>query len=49
MFVTAVLMDPSGQPVIKAEEDAANDFEPSAAGMVDESIISDISSNPPAQ
>jgi hypothetical protein len=49
MFVTAGLMDPAGQPLIKAEEEDASDLEPNAAEMLDESIAGDILSAPPAQ
>ena len=49
IFVTAGLMDPAGQPVIKAEEEDTNDLEPNTAEMMNESIAGDILSAPPAQ
>jgi general secretion pathway protein D len=49
MFVTAGLMDPAGQPLIKAEEEDASDMEPNTAEMLEESIVGDILSAPPTQ
>lgn len=49
MFVTAGLMDPAGQPIIKAEEEDAIVPEPDVAEMLDESIPGDILSSPPVQ
>jgi general secretion pathway protein D len=46
MFVTAGLMDPAGQPIIKAEEEDEIVSEPDVAGMLDESIPGDILSAP---
>ncbi len=46
MFVTAGLMDPAGQPLIKAEEDDAVVPLPNVAEMLDEAIPGDISSAP---
>lgn len=46
MFVTAGLMDPAGQPIIKAEEEDAIVPEPDVAEMLDESIPGDILSAP---
>jgi general secretion pathway protein D len=46
MFVTAGLMDPAGQPIIKAEEEDAIVAEPSVAEMIEESIPGDILSAP---
>jgi general secretion pathway protein D len=46
MFVTAGLMDPAGQPLIKAVEDDAVVPVPDVAEMLDESIEGDILSNP---
>jgi general secretion pathway protein D len=46
MFVTAGLMDPAGQPLIKAVEDDAVVSEPDVAEMLDESIAGDILSSP---
>ena len=49
MFVTAGLMDPAGQPLIKAEEDDSNILEVDAEKLQEESIVGDILSTPPAQ
>ncbi len=49
MFVTAGLMDPAGQPLIKGDEEDVKELEPNPAAMVDESIVGDILSGPPAQ
>ena len=46
MFVTAGLMDPAGQPIIKAEEEDEIILEPDVAGMLDEAIPGDILSVP---
>ncbi|MEN9470511.1 MAG: hypothetical protein RL630_2244, partial [Verrucomicrobiota bacterium] len=46
MFVTAGLMDPAGQPIIKAEEEDAIVGEPSVAEMIEESIPGDVLSAP---
>ena len=46
MFVTAGLMDPAGQPIIKAEEEDAIVPEPDVAEMLDESIPGDVLSAP---
>jgi general secretion pathway protein D len=46
MFVTAGLMDPAGQPIVKAVEEDAIVPEPDVAEMLDESIPGDILSNP---
>ena len=46
MFVTAGLMDPAGQPIIKAEEEDAIVAEPSVAEMIEESIPGDVLSAP---
>ncbi len=46
MFVTAGLMDPAGQPIIKAEEEDEIVSEPDVAGMLDEAIPGDILSAP---
>lgn len=46
MFVTAGLMDPAGQPLIKAEEDDAIVPLPDVAEMMDEAIPGDILSTP---
>ncbi|MFZ9964389.1 MAG: Amuc_1098 family type IV pilus outer membrane protein [Terrimicrobiaceae bacterium] len=46
MFVTAGLMDPAGQPLIKAEEDDAIVPLPDVAEMLDEAIPGDILSEP---
>ena len=46
MFVTAGLMDPAGQPIIKAEEDDAIVAEPDVAEMLDDSVPGDILSAP---
>jgi general secretion pathway protein D len=49
MFVTAGLLDPAGQPIIKAEEEDAIVPEPDVAEMLDESIPGDVLSAPPPQ
>jgi len=46
MFVTAGLMDPAGQPLIKAVEEDAVVPTPDVPEMLDESIAGDILSTP---
>lgn len=46
MFVTAGLMDPAGQPIVKAVEEDTIVPLPDAAEMLDESIPGDIMSSP---
>ncbi len=49
MFVTASLLDPAGQPLIKADEEKEIIAEPSAAAVERETIPGDASSIPPPQ
>jgi general secretion pathway protein D len=49
MFVTASLLDPAGQPLIKADEEKEIIAEPSAAAIERETIPGDASSIPPPQ
>ena len=46
MFVTAGLMDPAGQPIIKAVEDDEVVPEPDALGMLNDAIPDDILTAP---
>ena len=46
MFVTAGLMDPAGQPIIKAIEDDEVVPEPDALGMLNDAIPGDILTAP---
>ncbi len=41
MFVTAVLMDPAGQPLIQIDEEAREVAAPSALGVEEEAIVGD--------
>ena len=49
MFVTASLMDPAGQPLIKVDEENKIVPEPSAAGVESEAILGDPSTIPLTQ
>jgi general secretion pathway protein D len=49
MFVTAGLLDPAGQPIIKADEEDEILPEPDTIGMLNEAIPSDILSVPLTQ
>jgi general secretion pathway protein D len=49
MFVTAGLLDPAGQPIIKADEEDEIVPEPDAIGMLNEAIPGDILSVPLTQ
>jgi len=46
MFVTASLLDPAGQPLIRADEEGQVVTVPSAAGVADEAILGDPSTIP---
>jgi hypothetical protein len=46
MFVTASLLDPAGQPLVKADEEGDIVAVPSAAGVASEAIPGDALSSP---